>query len=441
MLPLFLLALPQILLKYVHHLWVRIVQLIWVLNGTSAKIESAMSGKESAASAHVQRVVWINPTSSHADPESFFTVHERFAPADIVLDSRVHLLSVTSKTATFTEVDSDILDSRKHPFIWSAQVKRCTRLIVLPVQSFFKLVDKIDVEDRKVVWLFHTTRCGSTAWVQAFNSIPGWVAFSAPQALVYSVVHGDHGYNSAESFSKTEEYRRILIAIITMYLRQTPPGCSVLWKAIHLDEHMIYHLVKRFPQHKLLVAYRDVLPVVSSFQRAFGKFVNLCYLAEQLMYRNPSDVKWWSQISNLASFTNGFNHGFCMKVIARVRPRTLIEWSCFTWCAKLTTIQQVQQNGINIQPLKYDGLAENKRATVAKLFEYLDISSDYVDLACEALNYDSQAAAQNDKWKTGNTKEQYQWMKDSELVKRCKMILEEFSFPLLGSSFDLADSI
>ncbi|XP_067942614.1 uncharacterized protein [Watersipora subatra] len=428
-------------MKYVHHFWVRIVKLIWVLNGTSAKIESAMSGKEAAAPAHVQRVVWINPSSNQLNPQSFFTVHERFAPADIVLDNRVHLLSVTSKTATFTEVDSDILDSRKHPFIWLAQIRRCTRLIVLPVQSFYKLVDKIDVEDRKVVWLFHTTRCGSTAWVQAFNSIPGWVAFSAPQALHYSIVHGDHGYSCAESFSKTEEYRRILIATITVYLRQTPPGWSVLWKAIHLDEHMIGHLVRRFPQHKLLVAYRDVLPVVSSFQRAFGNSATLRYIAEKLMYRDPSDVKWWSHISNLGTFTNGFNHDFCMKVIARVRPRTLIEWSCFTWCAKLTTIQQAQQNGINIKPLKYDGLAENKRATVVKLFEYLDISSDYVDLACEALNYDSQAAAPNVEWKTGNTKEQYQWMKDGEVVKRCNMILEEFSFPTLGSSFDFPNSI
>lgn len=119
--------------------------------GTAAKIKLVMNGKEQSNPAQVLKVVWRNPIVSQAHPHSFFTVHEQFAPADIVFGERVHLLSITSQAVTFTEVDRDISDVREHPFTFMSQNNFATRLIILPSKKFFSLVDDIDVEDRNVV--------------------------------------------------------------------------------------------------------------------------------------------------------------------------------------------------------------------------------------------------------------------------------------------------
>lgn len=140
-----------------------------------------------------------------------------FDSSNIVLNDKVHLLSISSTSAIFTEVDRNILNARKHPFTCIAQTNPTTKLIILPIKVFYNLVDKIDITDRKVVWMFHTERCGSTAWVQAFNCLPAWITFAEPQAMLYSIKYGDHGHHSAESLSKTCEFRRMVIAYIKVH--------------------------------------------------------------------------------------------------------------------------------------------------------------------------------------------------------------------------------
>ncbi|XP_067940921.1 uncharacterized protein [Watersipora subatra] len=432
-------VLLYLLVKRLHLLWETVLKFVWKLNGTERNISSSMNDETWNQPAQVLRVIWRNPFSLITHPWTFFTIHERFAPAEIVLDSRVHLLSITSKKATFTQVDCDIPNVRSHPFTWLVQTKQTTHLIVLPIQVFYDLVKNIDVNDRKVVWMFHTARCGSTAWAQVFNQLPGWTVFSEPQVMFYSVLYGDHGYCSAESFSKSVTYRKMLEATVKMYLRQTPEKSSVFWKGKHMDEHSIKIIAKYFPHHKIFFAYRDARPSISSFDRVFGNTALAQEYVKTLMH-DPFDDDWWFQPSNSRAFTNGYDHQFCKKVIAKVRPRRLVEWGCFWWAAKITTVLQSLDDGIVVKPIKYENLVSDRRGTVTKVFDYLDIPGDLVDIACETLNYDSQAGVTNVSWKSRAREDPGIWTRDSESVERCNMILREFHLPEIQSHFQFSDT-
>ncbi|XP_067948367.1 uncharacterized protein [Watersipora subatra] len=425
----------QLLLYSTHMLlyfWNAVVAIIWRLNGTSKRIFETMNA-DTENPAQVLRIVWKNPYAMVINPKTYFTVHERFAPVDIVLNRRIHLFSVNSKKAAFVELNCDLFNVKAHPLNFLTQTNHAIRLIILPIKAFNELVDSIDVGDRNVVWMFHTTRCGSTAWVQVFNSLPGWTVYSEPLAMMYSIAFGDHGYSSAESFSKSPIFTRLAVSVIKLYIRQAPKGGSVFWKAMAYEEYLIETIANYFPHHKMLAAYRESFPSITSFYRTFNNSCYIRYVWKISLNHDPYDDKFWFDISNLNCWTNGYDHEFCKKLIISVRPKTALEWYCFMWAAKTALIKRAVEAGVNIQAIKYDSLLENRRATIAKVFDYLSINSDLLGTACKVLDYDSQAGVANASWDTRKQAGGTEWSKDKNMVKRCEMILKAFGLPKLHS--------
>jgi len=52
------------------------------------------------------------------------------------------------------------------PFIRWAQLDFCRRLIIVPLSTFHRLADQIGDPKGELIFLFHTTRCGSTLLTQ-----------------------------------------------------------------------------------------------------------------------------------------------------------------------------------------------------------------------------------------------------------------------------------
>jgi len=52
------------------------------------------------------------------------------------------------------------------PFMYMAQMKYCRRLIVVPLSTFHRMAVQIGDPDAKLIFLFNTTRCGSTLLTQ-----------------------------------------------------------------------------------------------------------------------------------------------------------------------------------------------------------------------------------------------------------------------------------
>lgn len=396
-----------------------------------------MDGNTDNKPAQVLRIVWKSKDAWYVDPDTYFTAHENFTTADIVLESCVHLLSIDREKATFLQVDEDcnLFNSRQYPIAFMAQTQLAKKVIILPIRYFNKIVDEIDISNRKVVWMFHTERCGSTAWVQAFNSLSGWTVFSELQTVRHTCIFGDNNHSSIQGFSKTAEYRRYMTAIIKMSVRHVPPGEAVFWKASSYEEYLIDIISTSFPKHKMLITFRDIAPTIQSYHTTYASAADMKYSLSRLsadpFTKDPSLKQTRDAV------TNGYDFEFCKDLIIKVKPQTVVEWMTLMWAAKMFILMQHVNSGKNIKSIKYNQLKECKRAAVIKVFRYLDIGLENIEGACEALNTDSQKGTWLSQESRAERKAE-EWRRTESEVNNCNMILDAFGLPDIDSKIDLS---
>jgi len=58
------------------------------------------------------------------------------------------------------------------PFIRQAQMKFCRRIIAVPLTTFHRLAEKIGDPRGELIFLFNTSRCGSTLLTQVWSQTP-----------------------------------------------------------------------------------------------------------------------------------------------------------------------------------------------------------------------------------------------------------------------------
>lgn len=91
--------------------------------------------------------------------------------------------------------------------------------------------------------------------------------------------------------------------------------------------------------------------------------------------------------------------------------------------------------------VKYHSLLANRRETVAKVFDYLGIPAENVDIACEALRADSQAGVGKVSWDSRKHVGGIDWKGDGDVAKRCNIILEEFGLSGVNFKLDFPDIV
>jgi len=57
------------------------------------------------------------------------------------------------------------------PFIRDAQMEFCRRIIVVPLTTFHRLAEAIGDPRAEIIFLFNTSRCGSTLFTQVKHQI------------------------------------------------------------------------------------------------------------------------------------------------------------------------------------------------------------------------------------------------------------------------------
>lgn len=398
-----------------------------------------LGGNDGGKPAQVLYSWFTLPFRVYATPDAFVCTHEKFSAADIIFKKNVHLLSLSKSTATFVELDETIgaYDTRQYPILFLAQTQHTRRVIKLPMEEFYRIADQLNVSDHQVVWMFHSVRCGSTAWAQVFNSLPGWSVISDSQSLYVTI---SYCLDTADmsSFSRTAEYSRMAQAIIKMNLSKMPPGAHVLWKGTVHDDHMIPVIAKHFPEHRILFAYRNALPSGISFYKAFAS-IPFMKNKDAHLSRKPFDTSPYSSVKTTRLFyTNGYDWDMCKRVIDETRPQGTFEWYMFMWSVKVTLALEARQKGISIQPIKYEHLQSQPRATVTEVFEYLGIPLEQVDTAMKALEEDSQ---ENTFFSRKRRSRFADWERTEESVRRSNAILKAFNLPNLNSDYVMDQTI
>ena len=391
-------------------------------------------GREKTFVAQVQKIHFTSPFSPIVTDHTYFTTHKCFEPASIIDEENVHLLALSNDEATFLRVraDLEIFNIRKNPIFFLAQTMNAKEMITLPRNVYNKMVEQIDISDREVVWLFQTVRCGSTVWAQIFGSLPSFMVISESQVMYHSIAFHSDMLNF-QQFTRTKEYEDMVIAMIKSHVNYIPKNKKVFWKTCILDDHMIPIIHKHFPKHKMVFAYRNTLGCATSYERAFGWLPMVKQDCKRLVNAMFEDKPTGSARTMKIFYTNGFDPARCDKAIWRAKLScSPFEWFVVLWAAKVSTVVQCINQGIDIKPAKYEYLQDDPKQTIREIFRYLGLSDDLLEIACKAMQPDSQAGlvfSQQNRTARGI------WQRTEEAVQRCNSILKSFELPDLDSDF------
>lgn len=407
---------------------------VGIFSGIHAKLEDIKTGKEKKYTAQVLRNRYTLPGNVFLSPNNFIFTHDRFASVKSILTENLHLVGFGDEFAKFVklEPECDIFNLRKNPFMSMSQIDLTTEIILVPIKDFMDFLDSAYVEGTKVVWCFHTTRCGSTLWSQIFASLPEWVAFTEPTAMFYSIVRA-RNILDVSAFAETKEYEEMVVATIKMHILMAPKDHSIFWKTAGIDEHMIPVIRRRFPSHYVLFAYRDCLPSANSSYKAFG---HMPYLLNTLVHANRELLKGETDLSDSGRtgwllHTNGYALQLCLRILKLYRPRPNgFEWFVLRWAAKIHQMRRFQTDGVHFKPLYFDDLIQDPVPTISDLFKYVGVSLDLVGEAHKAMSQDSQAGMSFSHEKRVNRKS---WHRTPDSDSRCNDLLKAFVLPDLDS--------
>ena len=406
--------------------------------GVSGKLEDIRLGKETINVAQILQITYRQVHTLGSSRYTFCTTHESFAPANIVLRPNVILFSIEDEQVKFLEFDPSIepLNTRKNPILAFTQITAPRRMIIIPRFVLPQLVEQLgNVDNKEVVWMFHTSRCGSTIWAQIFNALPNWTVISEDLTMSQSMTYSRHITNLSE-FAKSKEFEEMVTAYIKLYLNIVPKGNSLLWRALGVSggtEFMVPIIRKRFPKHKLLFSYRDVLPTAKSFVRALAPLPRIAQYTRTIDIESerPNEATKYARLI----YTSGFDIGVCRQVLRKVQLQpNVFEWYVFSWATKIKTFQEYLAAGIPIKCLHYNNLIENPQRVVKEVFLHLGIPEDLVETGVKSMEYDSQSGLIIDQ---KQLKKVDGWKRDEAQVKRCNRVLELFGLPNIDSEFSM----
>ena len=403
----------------------------------AAQLTEIREGKEKLKTAQVLKICYRFKYNHHVNPTSFCLIHERFIQTEAVLRPHIYPVYISEDVARFIELDqqmsSEILNTRKHPIRSHALTANAVKVIDVPRKDLDRIVSQLPDDRRRVVWMFHTTRCGSTVWSQIFNSLPDWTVFSEPDTHFYRMIYLESDFDY-EKLTQTKQYEDMVVSSIQLYLNLAPKDNNIFWKATITDYHMIPIIQKRFPHHKILFSYRDVLPSGKSYFKAFANLDLMRFVVYYVL--NP----WLPRGSDedrihacWMAFTNGFSKTRCLTAIRSALPDPgVMEWFVLFWASTITMVQEQQRSGLKIKSIKYEDMQTEPAKVINEVFKYVDIPTNFVELGLEATEKDSQAGLHFDQQ---HRKKNPAWVRTSESVRKCNAVLSAFDLPDLDSSF------
>ncbi|KAF6019417.1 hypothetical protein EB796_022264 [Bugula neritina] len=388
----------------------RCCQLVsWWLTGVQSHLKSCRNGEDYESSAQLLKV-WFHSSGrllNFSLRHHFLSTHVNFVHPNYALQKHITLMTVTDKEAIFSiqgECD-DVLNVRKWPFLNVGHPTTAKHLLIMPISSMIKLGEELGDPKAKVIWIYHTARCGSTAMSQVFNSLPDVVSISEPNCLFSLDMAFKEKYFKEKkgSWITSDEYQQIYKNAVRLLVKPYKRDANVFAVRSHgyatkADLHLI---PKLFPQFIGIFMYRNVKEQAISLTRMTkGIFLHgECALA---IIKSPILSRLFPNIrpSNLLSCSCSeprhlewlFKRENMIKSCDFINAVIQFSGACFHY-------KEVVAKGLPVVAVKYEHLQEDKTRLFKILFEHagLEMTLERERLIDQALSEDSQKGTDADK--------------------------------------------
>lgn len=351
----------------------------------------------------------------------------------------LHCLSTEMKLAYLVQFSDgdDPYNVRKYPLLVVSQKCYSRYVYIVQLDDFIKYCDTLDVASRRIIWMSHSVRCGSTLWGQIFNSLPDWGVVSESMFAVHTLLH-ERSFGDLATYGASAEFGELVMAGFKFHISRFTNGQSVLFKVALLDHYVLPHIYRYFTDITVFHAYRNVLPSARSWYNSIiakeEKALPVDYAYNRILNPNSRNEYLVSEI--FALYTQRL--ATSIEAVNVLRPKGLFEWYIFLWCSKNSTVRISERNGIEVKCLRYECLLENKEKYIRKLFQYLDIYNEWVSTAVKATDQDSQSGIfLSHSERQANMK----WKRTEEAVKRANQILSGLGYPGVDSDFKFENTL
>ncbi|KAK2144513.1 hypothetical protein LSH36_749g00002 [Paralvinella palmiformis] len=304
----------------------------------------------------------------------FILLHRGFDHPGRILADEVSLYEVNDEQAVFVETPPgvEVWRGRLNSFHAIAQLENAVRVVVLPIESFYRLADEFGDPKGKLVFIMNTARCGSTLLSQIYEKTDEFLSLSEPTGI--NCLRRFVGH---EDDASVQYHARAIIRVLCK-----PTHLSNFAIKITPNSTKIVPLLKRlYPNASFVFIYRDVLPVCKSMYKIWKELpmgrlnIILCKFAPWIYLPALNFSRYYDPVLPEERFRviPGYGQG------------------CLLWANVIGMYRRFRRSGIDIAAVKYEDLVQDKELAVRRLFQYNGISLTLVEPALRAFESDSQA--------------------------------------------------
>lgn len=372
--------LTTILYKLLRLLFISIQQIYWQLNGTTRRLREARLPHNYEWSAQVLDVVMFHQfcSSPMTTVDNFLCTHNRFEhPRYIIDNENITLLTINEQDAIFCETrdkDMRVWRGEHGAFIRHVQRQFCQHLIVVPLSTFHRLAELIGDPSGQLIFLCHTTRCGSTLLNQIMEQTGRCVSISEPcSPCIVATKYRKYG--------DSPELRRLARDVIRWecrpYRTMQPLPLGYFVKLIAPCVVALPLFRALYPSSRFLFMYRDVLTVAKSNYRLTMVLPSL-RLATILGYFS-------GQITKIIVDSMGHDGSDY-----RMRLDHELTGGVLLYALTTGSYLDLRRRGFDISAVRYEDLVARPLDMCRLILDFCHFPTSLAELAVKAFDVDSQ---------------------------------------------------
>ncbi|KAL5252124.1 hypothetical protein ACHWQZ_G015058 [Mnemiopsis leidyi] len=306
---------------------------------------------------------WPNGT------DKFLLKFKKMEDISVIEQENVFLSQVNASEFHFirTRPDVNILDMQKHPLFIFSLYDHAEEVIVVPYETLFRYLKGCpDTDGRNITLLHNIGRCGSTLVASMVFQTGQCQVLSEPLALAQAIVLTNQLYGP--NFMDDKSNLAVLRATLRILCRDPDVRYFIKITGIFTGNsvQMIHQVL---PETKDLFLYRDLVPTLQSFYRILGRFYFWTTSLDCSLENLPCKYKRiWEKVK-----VSGIHERILFILLCQMHPFYL-----------------ESEKRQNMMSYSYESLLEDKAAFCTSLLEEIGIEKQYVPLALDALNKDSQ---------------------------------------------------
>lgn len=278
----------------------------------------------------------------------------------------VYCLDDVRQRVIFAEMPPHV-DLSAVPLVFASQYDHVVRLLAVPYDEAIALANDI-TKPENIIFIFHSSRCGSTLLSRAFNEIPHVSSFSEPD--YFSQMEGLREPNG----SRDSELATILRACTLLACRPTQhkPDTTVYAFKPRGAVQVVGGLFRQaIPDSVNLLIYRNATDTLNSW---LGALPRLGAKADDLFPAGEEDYsyKFWKQYGGTGNFT-------------------MYDWCILHWLISLDAHLSLDRNGMPFLAVRYEDLNVQRERVLGAILDYCQLSQEHIADMLRAFDHDAQA--------------------------------------------------